>query len=278
VRKKKISFSNFILLIAFVTGLSLLLYPAVSDFWNSKHQTQAIADYAVKVEETDDISKEILWNDAVEYNRQLAGTSQKWTLTEDEKKEYGSLLDVSGTGVMGYVEIPSIKVSLPIYHGTDEEVLQIAIGHIEGSSLPVGGASTHCVISGHRGLPSAKLFSNLDKLVEGDLFMLQVMDEVLVYEVDQIRIVEPEETEDLKIELGKDYCTLVTCTPYGVNSHRMLVRGHRTEDPDSYINVTADAIEIEPFIVAAVLAVPVLIILYVIVLIGTGKRERRRKY
>lgn len=151
-------------------------------------------------------------------------------MTEEERAEYESLLNVSGNGIIGYIEIPMIQCSLPIYHGTEESVLQIAVGHIEGSSLPTGGAGTHCVLSGHRGLPSAKLFTDLDQLAEGDTFILRILDETLTYEVDQIRTVEPYELDDLGIEEGKDYCTLVTCTPYGINTHRLLVRGRRVDN------------------------------------------------
>ena len=176
---------------------------------------------------------------------------------------------------MGYIEIPSIDCSLPIYHGTQESVLQIAVGHIEWSSLPVGGAGTHCVVSGHRGLPRAKLFTSLDKLTEGDTFMLRVLDEVLTYEVDQILIVEPQETESLRIEEGKDYCTLVTCTPYGINTHRLLVRGHRIENRDESIRVTADAIQLEPMIVAPIVAIPMLLVLVIILLLPRQSKKKR---
>lgn len=182
---------------------------------------------------------------------------------------------MTGSGIMGYIEIPSIDVSLPIYHGVDEAVLQIAVGHIEGSSLPVGGLSTHCVISGHRGLPSAKLFTNLDQLVEGDVFVIRVLDETLTYEVDQIRIVEPTDLSALEREEGKDLCTLVTCTPYGVNSHRLLVRGHRIEnlEESNSIRVTADATLIDPVIVAPIVAVPILLILLIWLLVHYRKRR-----
>ena len=176
---------------------------------------------------------------------------------------------------MGYIEIPSIKVSLPIYHGVDEAVVQIAVGHIAGSSLPVGGESTHCVVSGHRGLPSAKLFTNLDEMKEGDLFVIRVLDETLTYEVDQIRIVLPEDLSELEIEEGKDLCTLVTCTPYGINTHRLLVRGHRVENvkDSSSIRVTADALQIDPVMVAPVIAVPILLILLIWLLVHYRKRR-----
>lgn len=226
---KKKNWSNIILIVVFFVGLSVLLYPTVSDYWNSLHQSQAIATYADSVENMDEQDYEKLWDAAVSYNQKLFQSGHGLGLKDEEKEEYNELLDVSGTGIMSYIEIPKIKCSLPIYHGTDEGVLQIAVGHIEGSSLPVGGLNTHCVLSGHRGLPSAKLFSNLDKLEEGDIFMIRTLDQTLTYEVDQIRIVLPDEVDDLKVEEGKDLCTLVTCTPYGINTHRLLVRGHRVK-------------------------------------------------
>ena len=179
---------------------------------------------------------------------------------------------------MGYVEIPEINCSLPIYHGTEESVLQIAVGHIEWSSLPVGGESSHCVISGHRGLPSAKLFTNLDKLVVGDTFLFRVLDETLTYEVDQILIVEPQEVSALTIREGEDLCTLVTCTPYGINTHRLLVRGHRVENAETArtIRVTADAMQVEPLIVAPMVAAPMLAVLLIWVMLGGGKRKGTR--
>ena len=250
------NFSTVLLLVALMIGISLLLYPTISDYWNSFHQSRAIAGYAEAVAQMDEVDYEKIWNDAVEYNKELQTRSNHWFLTEEQQEEYESMLNVSGNGIMGYVEIPSIKVSLPIYHGVDEGILQVAIGHIEGSSLPVGGKGSHCVISGHRGLPSAKLFTDLDQLAEGDIFMLRVLDETLTYEVDQILIVEPDDMSSLEIDEEKDYCTLVTCTPYGINSHRLLVRGHRVanlEDSDE-IRVTADAQQIDPVLVTPALA------------------------
>ena len=226
---KKKDFSTIALIVVFFVGVSVLLYPTVSDYWNSLHQSQAIATYADSVENMDEQDYEKLWDAAVSYNQKLFQSGHGLGLKDEEKEEYNELLDVSGTGIMSYIEIPKIKCSLPIYHGTDEGVLQIAVGHIEGSSLPVGGLNTHCILSGHRGLPSAKLFSNLDKLEEGDIFMIRTLDQTLTYEVDQIRIVLPDEVDDLKVEEGKDLCTLVTCTPYGINTHRLLVRGHRVK-------------------------------------------------
>lgn len=269
----KKNLSSVILGMIFLLGLSLLLYPSFSDYWNSFHQSRAIASYAEAVAEIDNDDYKIIWDKAVEYNKQIGSEGQSWVLTDEQKEEYNSVLNISGNGIMGYIEIPSIKVSLPIYHGVDEAVLQIAVGHIEGSSLPVGGENSHCVISGHRGLPSAKLFTNLDQLKEGDIFMMRVLDETLTYEVDQIRIVEPENLADVVIVEGEDLCTLVTCTPYGVNSHRLLVRGHRIENIDaSSIRVTADALQIDPVIVAPVVAAPILLLLLIALLVRYRKR------
>lgn len=271
----KRNLSNIILVSIFLIGLSLLLYPTFSDYWNSFHQSRAIASYAEAVAQVDDDTYVKMLEAARAYNEKLAGSEQSWTLSEEEREEYYELLNVAGSGIMGYIEIPSINVSLPIYHGVDEAVLQIAIGHIEGSSLPVGGLGSHCVLSGHRGLPSAKLFTNLDQLVEGDVFMIRVLDETLTYEVDQIRIVEPTDLSALEREDGKDYCTLVTCTPYGVNSHRLLVRGHRIENlkESSSIRVTADATQIDPVIVAPVVAIPILLLLLIWLLVYYRKRK-----
>ena len=269
MKKKKGNSITFILILVLLAGLSLLLYPSVSDYWNSFHQTQAIASYAENVATMDQARYDALWEDAKAYNASLLGRSNAYLLSEAQRAQYEELLDVSGLGVMGYIEIPSIGCSLPIYHGTEESVLQIAVGHLDWTSLPVGGASTHCVLSGHRGLPSAKLFTNLDKLVEGDVFMLRVLDEVLTYEVDQILIVEPQEVAALQIVEGKDYCTLVTCTPYGVNTHRLLVRGQRIENIEEAkaVRITADAIQIEPLLVAPIVAIPMLLLLLILLLL-----------
>ena len=265
--------STVILVFLLLIGLSLLLYPTVSDYWNSFHQTRAIATYAENVAKLDNNQYDQLWEEARAYNEALCFRSNPYYLSEEQKAQYESLLDVSGLGVMGYIEIPEIDVSLPIYHGTEESVLQVAVGHLDWTSLPVGGESTHCVLSGHRGLPSAKLFTNLDKLQTGDIFMLRVLDNVLTYEVDQILIVEPQETGALRIEEGKDYCTLVTCTPYGINTHRLLVRGHRIDNLEEVktVRVTADAVQIEPMLVAPMVAIPILLVLLLLLL------PRRRK-
>lgn len=272
-KKNKKNSSSIILIVIFLIGLSLLLYPSFSEFWNSKHQSRAIADYTAQVSEIDDNSYELMLREAMEYNKKLENGPGRWMPSEEEIEEYNSLLNVGGTGIMGYVEIPDLGILLPIYHGVDEAVLQVAIGHIQGSSLPVGGPGTHCAISGHRGLPSAKLFTNIDELKEGDYFLLCVLDEVLTYEIDQIRIVEPDDLSELEIKENEDLCTLITCTPYGVNSHRLLVRGHRVETmPENYIRVSADAMQIDETIVASLVSVPILLLLLIWLLIRYRKR------
>lgn len=266
--------TTILLILALFAGLSLLLYPTVSD-WNSLHASQAVADYAENVRNLEAEKYEQVLQDAKSYNQMLPYKQTTFALSEEEKEAYDALLDISGTGVMGYIEIPTVNISLPVYHGTEDAVLQIAVGHLEWSSLPVGGESTHCVLSGHRGLPSAKLFTNLDKLVAGDKFIMRVLDEVLTYEVDQILIVEPTDVSTLMIEAGKDLCTLVTCTPYGINSHRLLVRGHRIENQEEAqaIRVTSDAIQIGPLIVAPAVALPMLLVLLMILLVSGGKTK-----
>lgn len=274
---KKGSISTIILILVFVVGLSLLLYPTVSDYWNSFHQSQAITEYAQQVANLDNVLYDQLWQEATDYNQRLRGKADRYDLSEEELAEYEALLNVSGNGIMGYVEIDKIDCSLPIYHGTDEAVLQVAVGHIQGSSLPVGGESTHSVLSGHRGLPSAKLFTDLDKLEEGDIFILRILDETLTYEVDQIRIVDPYELDEIEIVEGQDYCTLVTCTPYGINTHRLLVRGHRVENQPvaQTVRVTADAMQIEPMLVAPVVAAPMLLILLIVLLVSTRRKNEK---
>lgn len=256
--------STILFVIVFLAGLSLLLYPTVSDYWNSFHQSQAIASYVDAVDNTDEQKLEEMRQAAEAYNQSLLSNDDRYDMTDEQKAEYESLLDVSGTGVMGYVEIPSINVSLPIYHGTDKEILQIGVGHIEGTSLPVGGPSTHCAISGHRGLTSSKLFTDIDQMAEGDVFMIYVLGETLTYQVDQIRIVLPDDLNDLKIESDKDYCTLTTCTPYGINTHRLLIRGHRIPNNDVDGLVVEDAKQIKPLHEAMVLGV-VFLVLYIII-------------
>ena len=268
--------STLLLIAVFLIGLSLLLYPTLSDYWNSFHQSRAITSYAEQVSNLNQDEYEELWADAIRYNATLSERSNTFTLTEEQEKQYEQLLNLGGTGEIGYIEIPSISVALPIYHGTEDTVLQHAIGHLEWSSLPVGGIGSHCVLSGHRGLPSAKLFTNLDKLAQGDTFILRVLDEVLTYEVDQILIVEPQDVDALQIIDGGDYCTLVTCTPYGINTHRLLVRGHRIDNIEEAmtVRVTADALQIEPLLVAPVVAIPILLLLMILLLLPRQPRKK----
>ena len=265
-KKRGPSISTIVLVIILLAGVGILLYPSVSDWWNSMHATRAIAGYVTAVEDMSGQEKEAMLEAAKAYNERLAN-GVNFTLTEEEYEEYESLLNIGGTGIMGYVQISAIGVNLPIYHSVDESVLQIAIGHIPGSSLPVGGERTHAILSGHRGLPSAKLFSDLDQMVEGDTFTVNIMDQTTTYMVDQIRIVLPEETDELAIRDGRDYCTLVTCTPYGINTHRMLVRGRRIDNIAGEVVVVAEAVRIPTYVVIPAVGVPLLFILLVIMLI-----------
>ena len=266
--------TSIILALIFITGLSLLLYPTVSDYWNSLHQSRVIDSYVSTVNEMDEAKKQELWNAADAYNQTLAGQPQNFTLSGDAIKEYNQQLKVDNTDAISYIEIPKINCKLPIYHGTEEETLQVAVGHLPGSSLPVGGESTHCVLTGHRGLPSAELFSELDELEVGDTFTLTTLGQTLTYQVDLISIVLPSETDLLSIEEGKDLVTLVTCTPYGVNTHRLLVRGHRISNEEaSKLNITADAYKIPPIMIAPIFAA-ILVLLLVLGLIIRRRRKR----
>ena len=277
-KKKRVSISNIILTLILLAGLSVMLYPTVSDWWNSRHASQAIANYVEAVTGMDPEVKETMLEAARQYNASLS-MGVHFKLTDEEYAEYESLLDLTGTGIMGYIQIPSINVNLPVYHGTEESVLQVAVGHIAGSSLPVGGEGTHCVVSGHRGLPTARLFTDLDDLEEGDIFMLNVLEETVTYEIDQIRIVLPEEVDDLAIVAGKDYCTMVTCTPYGINTHRMLVRGRRIDNIDNrVVVVTPDAVRIPNYYVIPAVGVPLLFITLVIMLFFSGRKRPKRTH
>lgn len=266
---------NLILFGIILVGIGLLVYPTFSDWWNSFHQTRAIQSYATAVANLDKEEYDRIIADAEEYNRKLSETGNMWTLTKEQTQEYNRQISIDDSGIMGYIDIPKIDIKLPLYHGTNENVLQIAIGHLSGTSLPVGGEGSHCVLSGHRGLPSARLFTDLDKVAEGDTWTLTVLDRTYTYECDQIRVVEPTDLSELRIEEGKDYCTLVTCTPYGVNSHRLLVRGHRIANASGEANVIADAILIESVYIAPFIAVPILIVLIIEMLIVTGRRKKR---
>lgn len=274
-KKKGPSVSTIILVVILAVGIGILLYPSVSDWWNSMHATQAIAGYSEAVENLSAEEKEAILDEAHKYNESLAN-GVNFTLTDDQFEEYTRVLDITGTGIMGYLQIPVIGVNLPAYHTVDEGVLQIAMGHVPGSSLPVGGERTHCVLSGHRGLPSAKLLSDLDKVCEGDIFTFTVLDETVTYMVDQIRIVLPEETDDLAIVDGEDYITLVTCTPYGINTHRILVRGRRIENLAGEIVAVAEAVRIPTYIVIPAIGVPLLFISLALMLLYYKIRKPRK--
>jgi sortase A len=271
---------TLILIVVFLIGFSILLYPIVSDYINSHHQSRAIANYDEGVSglTVKDYSK--YWQAADEYNQALAVDSDRFIITDEDEAAYNRMLNPTDNGIMGYIEIGTIGVKLPIYHGTGESILQVGTGHLEGSSLPAGGKSTHTILSGHRGLPSSKLFTDLDQLVIGDVFLLHILDRVLAYQVDQVLVVEPTDSDELAIAEGKDYCTLITCTPYGVNTHRLLVRGVRityNEEVLRTIQVSADAMAIDSVRVASVLAVPMLFLLFIWLLISTGRKTPLRK-
>lgn len=279
-KNKKFSLSTLIIVLILVAGICVMLYPTFSDWYNGLHQSRAIADYNEAVDTNSEERNEELWQQAKAYNEKLAQTGIDLSLgneddTDPEKKEYLETLDVSGTGIMGYISIPSVHIRLPIYHDTSEGVLQIAVGHLAGTSLPVGGKSTHSVLTGHTGLPSAKLFTDIDQLKEGDTFQIIVLDHTLTYEVDDIRTVLPDQVDSLRIEEGKDLVTLITCTPYGINTHRLLVTGHRIPTPETEKpsanwqreRLIAMLLQALPFVV---MAAAVVIIIFVV-------RRRRKK-
>ncbi len=276
-RMKKDRMSTILVFIFFI-GLSVTLYPFVSNYWNSRTQSRAIASYSDTVSQMDETDFETMIEEANKYNKKLRKLSFPFM---DYKRlgNYEEILDVDGTGIMGYINIPILGVELPIYHGTDAGVLQVAAGHLKGSSFPVGGIGTHAVISAHRGLPSAKLFTDLDELIKGDIFTITILNRTITYEVDQIRIVLPYEVDELQIDKDKDYCTLMTCTPYGINSHRMLVRGIRTKNvqASSTAYVPADATQINPTMVSIVLAIPMVFILLLILLIDQRRVRRKQE-
>ena len=272
--------STLFVIILFLVGLSVLLYPTVSDYLNTKNASRVIADYNATLA---DVSQEDLrkrFDEAIAYNRSLFETPSAFYLP-DLIAGYNETLDITGTGIMGYIDIDKIKVHLPIYHGVDDVILQVAVGHLPGTSLPVGGTNTHTVLSGHRGLPSSRLFTDLDDLEEGDTFTITVLNRVITYQIDQIKIVLPSESEDLQVVPGKDYCTLVTCTPYGINSHRMLVRGVRidnieSEDEEEHIVfVPNEAMRIDPLIIIPIVAIPMLLVAFIVLIIVLKLRKLR---
>ena len=272
--KTGIKKSTIFLIIGCIIGLSMLLYPRLADYWNTNHTTKAISNYVEKVTELKKEDYTKLWNEALSYNSDLRS---KPLLSDDLKDRYYKCLNVDGSGIMGYIEIGRLNLSLPVYHGTSEKVLQSSIGHIDWTSLPTGGAGNHCAVSGHRGLASARLFTDLDSLREGDHFELYVLNEKLTYEVDQIRTVEPDNISNLAFESGRDFCTLVTCTPYGINTHRLLVRGHRIKNDDDEIRVISEAVQIDELIVAPLVALPFLLALTLRVMLKRPESRKNRK-
>lgn len=258
---------------AFILGLALLLYPTISEHINALHQSRAIQNYNEISASMSNAQHEAILEAAREYNKKIASTEGALYHPE-QVPGYDTTLDITGTGIMGYLTIEKIKVELPIYHSVEDDVLQIAAGHLLGTSLPIGGIGSHAALSGHRGLPSARLFTDLDKMELGDLFYVTVLSDVMTYQVDQIKIVKPYEVEDLMIDPAEDYCTLFTCTPYGINSHRLLIRGKRVETKEEMkIYVANDGFIVSPLIVAPIVAAPILFVL-LIVLMFSGRKKK----
>ncbi|EGJ26878.1 class C sortase [Streptococcus porcinus] len=276
MNKKKQDIVTILLVTIIAIGVGLIAYPSVANYWNSFHQSNAIMDYQERVTKMDTQAYERILQRARQYNTQFEKSGMKWRLTEEERQDYNSQLAIDKTTNMGYISIPKINVKLPLYHGTSDKVLQTSIGHLEGSSLPIGGRSTHSILSGHRGLPSSKLFSDLDKLRVGDRWTVSILNETFSYEVDQIRTVEPDDLRDLQIVKGKDYQTLVTCTPYGVNTHRLLVRGHRVSNANGNALIVAEAIQIDPIYIAPFFGF-LLIILLLLLFLEITRRSQKRK-
>ena len=291
-KKKSHRGSNMLLVMILLAGVAIAGYPAFSDYWNSMHQSRAIVGYAERVAELSNEEYVAVWTEALEYNRRLAADPNPWAMSDEDIDEYERQLNVDGTGNMGFISIPKIDVNLPVYHGTSDAVLQTSIGHIDGTSLPAGSIhpdeedfskveyASHSVLSGHRGLPSAKLFSDLDAMEVGDVFYLTILDQTLTYQVDKITVIVPEDSSELAIFPGKDYCTLMTCTPYGINTHRLLVRGVRVENDKELIDVrvTADALKVEPLFVVPFIAGPVLLLMIIWVILFAGRKKKARYY
>lgn len=269
---------SILLVLVMTVGMGLILYPTLSDYYNSLHQSRAIMHYAQSISGIDREKSDEILARAREYNKALSRQGiSLGNIPEEDYAVYQAELAPDDTGMMGYLEIEKINLRLPVFHGTSDKVLRAAIGHLEGTSLPVGGTGSHCTLSGHRGLPSARLFTDLDQLKEGDTFVLHILTETLTYEVDQIRIVEPRVVSDLRIDPGHDYVTLLTCTPYGVNSHRLLVRGHRIANLDGELNIISDAIQIRPALIAPFLCAPILFALFLYVVFSPGSRNKVRQ-
>ncbi|MCD7777399.1 MAG: class C sortase [Clostridiales bacterium] len=266
--------STIVLVLIFLFGISLLLYPTVSNYWNSFHMSRVIEDYEKALDNLDSETYRKILNSAKEYNDLLAKTQSQITLPDNKLEEYNNQLSVAGSTIMGYIEIPEINVDLPIYHGTSDSALRYGTGHLNGTSLPIGGESSHCVICGHRGLASARLFTDLDRLTIGDEFTLYILDDTYTYEVCDIYIVEPNDVSKLLIEDGEDYCTLYTCTPYGINTQRLLIRGRNISSYASHIRVSSEAYKIDSYIAAPIFAIPLLFILLIWLIISTGKNKK----
>ena len=265
--------ATIILLISFFIGLSVLLYPSISSYWNSKTQSEAIVDYEAMLSQYKPEDYTALFDEANSYNEKLRELADPFA-EHSQLTDYHNILNISGTGMMGYITIPKIGQELPVFHGTSEGVLSVAVGHFEGSSLPVGGESTHAVVSAHRGLPTAVLFTHLDRMEIGDTFTFTILDRTLTYEVDQIRIVEPNDSSLLEVIEGKDYCTLLTCTPYGINTQRLLVRGHQVDETQTRnIYISNEAYRIEPLIVMPIVALPIICVLLIYVMFAPVKKE-----
>ncbi len=256
--------STIIMILFFFMGLLVLLYPAISDFHNQKVQSRTIVDYESILKQLDNDKYDNIFTQADDYNSRLRNLEAQF-MDYKQLKDYKQSLDINGNGMMGYISIDKIKVELPIYHGTKEDVLSNAVGHLEGTSLPVGGQGTHSVLSAHRGLASSTLFTNLDKLEIGDTFTITVLDKLITYEIDNIKIVKPNDTDSLMIEDDKDYVTLVTCTPYGINTHRLLVRGKRIENAKEKMYVTTEAYKISTLVVTPMIALPIILILLIVI-------------
>lgn len=247
-------------------GVCGLLYPSVSQYWNSKTQTRAVENYQEILNSLKQEDYDVFFQEADRYNVELSELKNP-LLNYRQLDGYNEILNINGNGIMGYVSIPKLGVEIPIYHGISAEVLNVACGHLEGTSLPVGGENTHCVLSAHRGLPHAKLFTDLDKLEVGDTFTLTVLNRTLTYQVDQIKVVRPDEIDDVQLVAGKDLCTLLTCTPYGINSHRLLVRGTRIENAAPVLYVTSNAYRIDSLVATPVVAAPILLILLIVLMV-----------
>ena len=257
---------GILLVLMLFVGVCGLLYPSVSQYWNSKTQTRAVENYREILESLNSEDYQAYFEEAEKYNKELADSKSPLS-DQNNPKGYNSILNISGNGIMGYISISKLGVELPLYHGTSPEVLNIACGHLEGTSLPVGGKSTHCVLSAHRGLPHARLFTDLDKMELGDIFTITVLDRMVTYQVDQIKVVSPNETDDIQIIDGEDICTLLTCTPYGINSHRLLVRGRRIENAAPALYVTSDAYKIDSLVATPIVAAPILLVLLIILMV-----------